>query len=101
MLMIDLHPVSKHQRLLCEIAVDFRAQRAFPRTAQHHVKNGGGRRDDNQKNGQQFEEDAVLQVSSTILLGGESSYEIRGCLTLVAVLCHRMGFRLCTAHAGS
>src|SRR5215468_10594305 len=91
MLMIDLQPVSKHQGLLREIALDFRAQRAFPRTAQHHVKDGGGRRDDNQKNGQQFEEDTVLQVSSTVLFGGRSSYEIRGCLTLVAVVCHRTG----------
>src|SRR5215471_19157408 len=74
MLMIDLDPVSKHQRLLREIPFDFGAQRPFPGTAEHHVKNGSRRRDDNQKDRQQFEEDAVLQDSSTGVFAGSESY---------------------------
>src|ERR1700757_3972819 len=76
MLMIDLDPVSEQQCFLREITLDFGAQRPFPCAAQHHVKNGGRRRDDNQKNGQQFEEDAVLQVSSTVLGISSDNYEL-------------------------
>jgi len=71
--MIDLDPVRKHQCLLREVPLDFSAQGPFPCTAKHHVKNEGRRGDDDQKDGQQFEEDAVLQVSSTVLPGSLES----------------------------
>ena len=58
---VDFDPVSKEQCLLFKIALDLRAQRSFPGVAQHHVKNSGRSGDDDQKDGEQLEEDAVLQ----------------------------------------
>src|SRR4051812_27308499 len=58
---VDLHAVRKQQSLLREVAIDFRSQRGFPCAPQHDVKHGGRGGDNNQENGEQLEEDAVLQ----------------------------------------
>ena len=59
---IDFDAVREEQSLLGEVALNLRAQRGFPRVADHDVENGGGGGDDDQEDGEQLEEDAVLHV---------------------------------------
>ena len=57
---VDFDAVREQQSLLGEVALDFRAKRAFPCAAQHDVQNAGRGADHDQKDGQQLEENPVL-----------------------------------------
>ncbi len=60
---VGFDAMREEKRLLCEVALDLGAQRGFPRAANHHVENDGGGGDDDHEDGEEFEEDAVLQFS--------------------------------------
>src|SRR5581483_685320 len=68
--MVGFHAMREQQSLLGEIALDLGAKRSFPRPADHNVENGSAGGDDDEEDGEQLEEDAVLQC---FLADGEQS----------------------------
>ena len=58
---VGFDAVGEEESLLGEIALDLGAQRSFPRVADDDVEDGGGGGNDDEENGEQLEEDAVLQ----------------------------------------
>ena len=58
---IGFDAVSEQESLLGQIALDFGAQGGFPSVADDDVEDGGSGGNDDEKNGEQLEEDAVLQ----------------------------------------
>jgi hypothetical protein len=61
MALIGFDAVSEEECFLDQIALDLGAQGGFPRVADDDVEDGGGGGNDDEKNGEQLEEDAVLQ----------------------------------------
>ena len=59
---IGFDAMGEQESLLGKVALNFGAERGFPCAAQHHVENGGSGCDHNHKNGEEFEENAVLHV---------------------------------------
>ena len=65
---VGFDAVGEQECLLREVALNLGAQRGFPGAADHDIENGGGGGDHDQENGEEFEEDAVLHVSSIRLV---------------------------------
>src|SRR6476469_10263195 len=59
--LVGFDAVSEQESLLGKIAFDLGAQGGFPCVADDDVEDGGGGGNDDEKNGEQLEEDAVLQ----------------------------------------